>query len=543
MTNTDTAPVEIAATLAAVEAALWAADLPRAMGLAADAVGGGACHPTLLGLAGLGRMHAGDNRDALPLLLKAREQTPCHVDLLNALGECLSRLGRPREALEVFDTALAIAPDARLHFGRAMALEELSELDAARGAFEQALLLNPAQSEALSRLALLAVQRGDAACACELATRALAIDPREPAARIALASAALEQKDMATAERQVSALVQDPNLGPANRAYALSLAGDILDAQDRTAEAFAAYAASKAVQRDAFAPAMAGLESVRARELRLVDYFRRADAHAWRGSRQVREAEHTHVFLVGFPRSGTTLLEQVLASHSGVAAMEERTCLMDSAAEFFGCDADLDRLATLSQGELDLWRDAYWKRVSETEPVLSRPVFVDKMPLNAVFLPLIAKLFPHAKILLAVRDPRDVVLSCFRRRFAMNAGMFEFTALDTSAAYYALVMELVQVYSQKLALYLFPARHESLIADFGGEAQRLCDFLGLEFQDEMRGFASRAKGKNIDTPSNVQLARGLNDAGVAQWRRYRPQLEPVLPMLAPFVARFGYPEN
>jgi tetratricopeptide (TPR) repeat protein len=543
LTDTKTAPADLAATLAAVEAALWAADLPRAMSLAADAVGSGASHPTLLGLAGLGRMHAGDNAGALPLLLKAREQTPRHVDLLNALGECLTRLSRPREALEAFDAALAIAPDARLHFGRAMALEDLSELDAARDAFEQALLLNPAHSEALSRLALLAIQRGDAAGARELATRALAIDPHDPAARIASAGAALEQKDMTTAELQVSALVQDPNLGPSNRAYALSLAGDILDAQDRTAEAFAAYAASKAVQRDAFAPMMAGLESVRARELRLADYFRRADADVWRGSRQMQGNEHTHVFLVGFPRSGTTLLGQVLAGHRDVAVLEERTCLMDSAAEFFGSDAGLDRLATLSGAELDQWRAAYWKRVSETEPVLSRPVFVDKMPLNAVFLPLIAKLFPHAKILLALRDPRDVVLSCFRRRFAMNAGMLEFTALDTSAAYYAAVMELVQVYAQKLAPEPLQARHESLVADFDGEARRLCDFLGLEFQDEMRSFAGRAKGQNIDTPSNVQLARGLTDAGVAQWRRYRAQLEPVLSVLAPFVARFGYPEN
>ncbi len=543
MTDTKTAPADLAATLAAVEAALWAADLPRAMGLAADAVGSGASHPTLLGLAGLKRMHAGDNAGALPLLLKAREQTPRHVDLLNALGECLTRLGRPREALEAFDAALVIAPDARLHFGRAMALEDLSELDAARAAFEQALLLNPAHSEALSRLALLAIQRGDAAGALALATRALAIDPHDPAARIASASAALEQKDMATAELQVSALVQDPNLGPSNRAYALSLAGDILDAQDRTAEAFAAYAASKAVQRDAFAPMMAGLESVRARELRLADYFRRADTDVWRGLRQMQGNEHTHVFLVGFPRSGTTLLGQVLAGHRDIAVLEERTCLMDSAAAFFGSDAGLDRLATLSQAELDQWRAAYWKRVSETEPALSRPVFVDKMPLNAVFLPLIAKLFPHAKILLALRDPRDVVLSCFRRRFAMNAGMIEFTALDTSAAYYAAVMELVQIYAQKLAPEPFHARHESLVADFDGEARRLCDFLGLEFRGEMRTFAGRAMGQNIDTPSNVQLARGLTDAGVAQWRRYRAQLEPVLSVLAPFVARFGYPEN
>jgi tetratricopeptide (TPR) repeat protein len=540
MALTSTKPVDLAAALSAVEAALWASDMAKAMSLAEQAVGAGADHPTLLGLAGLKYLHAGDNQSSLPLLLRAREQAPHHVDLLNALGECLTRLNRPREAVEAFDAALAVAPDARLHFGRALALEDLSELDAARAAFEQALALNPAFSAALSRLAVLAMQRGDVKSARKLATRALAIDPRDPAARIALASAALEEKDMPTAEAQVSALVQDRSLGPVNRAFALSLAGDILDAQDRTAEAFAAYAASKAVQRDAFAPAMDGLESVRARELRLADYFRRVPA--WQAATPQADAG-THVFLVGFPRSGTTLLEQVLAAHPDVAAMQERPCLMDSAAEFFGSDAGLDRLAAASDTELQTWRDAYWKRVAETEPALSKPVFVDKMPLNAVFLPLIAKLFPNAKILLALRDPRDVVLSCFRRRFAMNAGMIEFTALDTSAAYYVAVMALIGVYREKLPLDILEARHESLVADFDGEARRICAFLGLEFQDQMRGFAGRARAQTIDTPSGAQVARGLSESGLAQWRRYQQQLQPVLPMLALFAARFGYPEN
>jgi hypothetical protein len=142
-----------------------------------------------------------------------------------------------------------------------------------------------------------------------------------------------------------------------------------------------------------------------------------------------------------------------------------------------------------------------------------------------------------------VRDPRDVVLSCFRRRFAMNAGMYEFTALDTSTAYYVAVMSLVQVYREKLALDILETRHEKLIADFDGETRRLCDFLGLQVKDEMRAFAVRARAQNIDTPSGAQVARGLSQAGLAQWRRYQPQLEPVLPMLAPFVAQFDYPEN
>ena len=541
MATTETGSLNVAATLSAVEAALWASDLSKAMRLSDDAVAAGMSHPTVLGLAGLKRLYAGDNQGALPLLFKAREQTPKHVDLLYALGTCLSRLGRPREALENFDAAILVAPEDRLYFGRALALEDLSELDLARAAFEKTVALNPAHSEARARLALLAVQRGDAKAARDLATQALAIDPQDATARIALAHAALEQKDLVTAEAQVSALVLDQGLGPVNRAYAMSLAGDILDAQDRTAEAFSAYAASKAIQRDLYAPNMAGLESMPARELRLADYFARADAAQWRETSQ--QVQTTHVFLVGFPRSGTTLLEQVLAAHPDIVAMEERACLVDSAVEFFGSNSGLDRLAALSGAELEPWRQAYWKRVAEAGLGTSKAVFLDKMPLNAVFLPLIAKLFPAAKILFALRDPRDVVLSCFRRRFAMNAGMYEFTSLETACAYYGAVMRLIQVYREKLALDLIEARHESLLGDFDGEAQLLCNFLGVQFRNEMRAFAGQARLQNIDTPSSAQVARGLSISGLAQWRRYRPQMETVLPWLAPFVSQFGYPEN
>jgi tetratricopeptide (TPR) repeat protein len=539
---TPTGSETLANTVSAVEAALGTFDMARAMRLSEEAVGAGAVHPTLLSLTALKRMQAGDNEGALPLLLSARELAPRHVDLLNALGNCQARLGHPREAVEAFDAALTQAPgDQRLHLGRALALEDLSELDAARAGFEKVLALDPSCAAALSRLAVLAVQRGDAVQARQLAARALTRDPHDQSATIAFAQAALQQKDIALAEQALAVLSRHPELAPVNRAFALSLAGDVLDAQGRVAEAFAAYGQSKQILRDIYAPNMAHAESVQAREIRLAQYFRRADASAWRGT--AKPSERMHVFLVGFPRSGTTLLGQVLASHGEVQTMEERTCLMDSAAEFFGSDAGLDRLAALADAELDHWRARYWQRVAESGVVPSSPVFVDKMPLNAVFLPLVAKLFPGARILLALRDPRDVVLSCFRRRFAMNAGMYEFTRLDSAAAYYAAVMQLMQVYGDKLALPVLEARHESLVADFAGEAKRLCAFLGLSYRDEMAGFAKRAQSQNIDTPSGAQLAHGLSDAGLAQWRRYVRELEPVVPVLAPFVARYGYPES
>jgi hypothetical protein len=120
--------------------------------------------------------------------------------------------------------------------------------------------------------------------------------------------------------------------------------------------------------------------------------------------------------------------------------------------------------------------------------------------------------------------------------------MYEFTRLDSAAAYYGAVMRLMRIYSEKLALPIFEVRHEGLVADFAGEAKRLCAFLGLGYRDEMGGFAGRAQSQNIDTPSSAQVAQGLSEAGVAQWRRYARELEPVLPVLAPFVAQLGYSE-
>jgi hypothetical protein len=121
--------------------------------------------------------------------------------------------------------------------------------------------------------------------------------------------------------------------------------------------------------------------------------------------------------------------------------------------------------------------------------------------------------------------------------------MYEFTRLDSTAAYYGAVMRLMKIYFEKLALQTFDARHESLVGDFAGEGRRLCAFLGLDYRNEMTGFAKRASAQNIDTPSGAQVALGLSETGVAQWRRYARELEPVLPALAPFVAQFGYSEN
>jgi tetratricopeptide (TPR) repeat protein len=528
------------------DAALRSNDTDRALRIADEAIAKGLEHPNLLTLSAHRRMHAGEDEAALTLLTRARGMSPRSVDILNAQGICLVKLGRAREALPLFDAALRVAPGtAMLRFNKALAFEKLSELDHARRELESVITLMPQHHEALAWLATLAAQRNDSKAARDYATRALAIQPRLAAATLALATVDVAEKNFTAATARLRPLLAGPDLSPVNRAVAQSLLGDALDGEDMPRDAFAAYAAAKLTLRNFYAPAYesGAFESAAARVQRLTDYFRNADPALWRADGSADpDRPATHVFLVGFPRSGTTLLEQVLASHPGIEAMEERDALMDAVADFIGPEDGIGKLAHLKSADLQAYRDTYWKHAAEFGHEGSKAVFLDKMPLNTVLLPLVAKLFPKAKILFALRDPRDVVLSCFRRRFGMTAQMYELTSLDTTISYYDAVMGLGGIYRDKLGLETADTRHEDLLADFEAETRRLCQFLGVEWREEMKDFASRARSSTIDTPSGAQVARGLTREGADQWRRYADELAPALPKLAPWVARFGYPE-
>jgi hypothetical protein len=230
----------------------------------------------------------------------------------------------------------------------------------------------------------------------------------------------------------------------------------------------------------------------------------------------------------------------VLASHPDVATLEEREVLGEPAQGFLTTAAGLDRLAGLGSEELAQLRADYWRRVGEHGVEASGKVFIDKLPLNTIKLPLIARLFPQARVLFAVRDPRDVVLSCFRQHFDMNPAMYELLTLQGAAAFYDRVMKLGTLAAEKLPLAMRQHRYEALVEDFDAQTRAVCDFIGLEWSEALRDFASTARGRDIRTPSAPQVRRGLYEQGVGQWRRYGQELEPVMPILRPWVEHFGY---
>jgi tetratricopeptide (TPR) repeat protein len=538
------------AVLQEIGAALQVSDIARATTLARQALEAGTEHPVLLNLRAYWFESQGRDAEAFADLLRARNLAPDNAGICNALGLAHARFGRHRESIQCFDAAIRLAPDfGPAYFNKGWTSEALGDLIAARDGHARAHQLMPGSADPLAGMAAIAVRFGDWPQAKAHAEHALAIDPGHAIAVIALASAERAEGAAAQAEARLQSLLARTDLAAPQRSSAAGLLGDLLDQQGRYGEALAAYTAGNDALRTLHAPTFAapGSETTPIFLRWLTAVFEDAKPDDWAPAPSALVTDATlpakHIFMLGFPRSGTTLLEQVLDCHSSVVTSGEKETLDEGTREFLRTPGDVRRLSVLQGAGLRRHRRAYWQRVHEHGIDVAGRVFIDKQPWHTLKLPLIVKLFPEAKILFCLRDPRDVVLSCFRRRFLMSAPNYEFLTLDGTARLYDATMRLSELYRAKLPVNLLQLRHEDLVADFDNHVQVMCDFVGIEWQDAMRDFAAHAKSRAITTPSSAQVRQGLNREGIGHWRRYREQMAPVLPILQPWVEKFGYPAD
>ncbi|HEX4078511.1 MAG TPA: sulfotransferase [Rhizomicrobium sp.] len=530
----------------AVATAIGASDFRRASEIADGSLALGLIHPALFNARALWLERRGQDEEALTEFQRARALAPRDATLLNAIGLCLTRLYRLEEALETFDEAIRINPAyAATHQRKGVVLGMAGRPAAAEQAYKRAVALQPGNAEALASLASSAARQGATEAARIFAERSLAHDPGNATAHAALALLAISEGDFAAAEQRLRPLTDNRGLSGHGRAVALGLLGDALNGQTRATEAFAAYGAANDELRNLHARRFRGAANLGSELLpRLKTWFEDAPAVSWSScdtDQSVEQPCATHTFLLGFYRSGTTLLEQVLESHPDIVTLEERDFLAQAAERYLTSAEGFDALVRLEGTGLALARSDYWRRVREHGIAPEGKVFVDKHPLNTIKLPLIRKLFPKARIVFALRDPRDVVLSCFRRHFEINAVMYEFLTLEGTARFYDGVMSLAESCRQRLALDVHDHRYEDMIADFDGRVGAVCEFLGVDYLDAMRNFAATARGLDIRSPSAQQVRRGLYKEGVRQWVRYEAELAPVFPLLEPWAERFGYP--
>ena len=251
---------------------------------------------------------------------------------------------------------------------------------------------------------------------------------------------------------------------------------------------------------------------------------------------------HSNVVqMLGFPRSGTTLLENVLASHPDIETFEETSALVVA----------IDRIERVALGKVtdepvettfSAARDRYYSELDLLRKKPEATVLIDKMPIRTADADLAARLFPEWRYIFSIRHPFDVVLSCFKQRFSPNPAMENFRTIDDSARLYDFAMTEWFRHHTMDDPAVHYVRYDELVTNFEPVTRGVLDFLGVPWSDAVRDFSKTAENRAAKTPSYQKVRQGLGIGVQTQWRNYgfAFQSEATKP-LRKWAEFFGYP--
>lgn len=251
-------------------------------------------------------------------------------------------------------------------------------------------------------------------------------------------------------------------------------------------------------------------------------------------------------WLIGHPRSGTTLIEQVLDSHDDLVSADELDVLARCVYRELGAktlkEGDAPTMLDSAAGkDVDFARSDYWQK---TEAALREPVgeriLMDKNPELTMLLPMICRAFPESKVLFALRDPRDVVVSCFFQALPLNSVSVHYLSLEDTAMKYAAMMNGWLELREMINVDWIEVRYEETVDDLEAQARRTLKFLELGWDDKVLDYRERVQTKHVHSPTYEAVTKPVYRSAVGRWRNYAHQLEPVLETLEPFVNEFGY---
>jgi len=301
----------------------------------------------------------------------------------------------------------------------------------------------------------------------------------------------------------------------------------------------------KRLQRQNEAPLAKVSERSHRRLQQLVDQISSEHFTDW--NRQTAELPQSRVaLLTGFPRSGTTLLEQVLDAHPDVVSSEERDFigkeLFSQVTQRQGSKSLLDILQDLTPQQIAAQRERY---LPVMEYLLGEPIggrmHIDKNPAYNLTIPLLLRFFPETRLIVAVRDPRDVVLSCFLRYLPLNSVSVQFLSPESTAKRYALDMGAWLTFRDQIPQLWSEIRYEDVVQDLETQARRATKTLGVDWSEDVLSYRSRLGAtKQVSSPTYEAVAQPISSKSVGRWRNYQQHLEPTFETLEQFLEAFGY---
>jgi len=301
------------------------------------------------------------------------------------------------------------------------------------------------------------------------------------------------------------------------------------------AEAVSAFKRSKVLNRmfaDRPAPPDVYWKACEMRE----NYYSAEVSASWQTK---SSCEDEPVFLIGFPRSGTTLLDTFLRGQKGLALLEEKPAVAKLRAELgTSLGHDISIMNTVEQSTLSAARKAYFDELKSHK---LKGLVIDKLPMNLVSAGEILRVFPRAKFILALRDPADAVLSCFMQVFDLNPAMATLDSPEDAAKTYAHSMQIWKQTVEALSPAFVTTRYEDLISDPEKAIRPVLSFLGVEWDDDILDHQKTAQNRGrINTPSRSQVVKPLYTTSMARWERYADHMPEAMKILAPWRKEYGY---
>ena len=251
------------------------------------------------------------------------------------------------------------------------------------------------------------------------------------------------------------------------------------------------------------------------------------------------------IFLVGFPRSGTTLMDTILRSHSKIEVLEEKPTVVAAKAAIRKNGYNEIHNKVFSIDIISEARSSYIKEFRKhIKSSDTNSIYIDKLPLNLIEVPLINQLFPSAKFILALRHPFDTILSCWMQDFEINAAMANMVDLDRIVDLYCIAMETFKICRSEYNLNVHTIRYEDLLEDLKGESSALLTFLDLTWETKMEDYRATAlKRGRINTPSYSQVSQPIYKEAKYRWVNYKEYLYKYSDQIEPWIQEFGYVEN
>lgn len=437
------------------------------------------------------------------------------AELLEMAGQSYRMIGRPGPAIDCLEQAVAATPQ-----------------------------LFPARLE----LAILYERRHRLDDAAEQIEAALSIEPASLEAQLLQGRIDRRKEEAGAAEKILEAVATTATGHWATRAQAWHELGKLYDEAGEFAAAYDSVVRGKQLLATQAGP-VRQRSLLEARRLEHLHAQLTADDFTqWRQAAAVRsEPPRSMALLTGAPRSGTTLLEKVLDSHPQIVTSDEQEAFAKYILPSLLLNLDAEEpispahLSRITAGEAVEQRARYWRYMSGAlgEPIGQR-CHVDKNPSTIMLIPGMLRLFPECKILLAIRDPRDVVVSCFLRYLPLNTVSVQFLTLEGAAARYRRDMEAWLRLREVIGSPWHEVRYEATVDDLEGTARQVVDFLGLPWDARAMSYREQLARRQVNSPTYEDVAKPIYRSSIGRWRGYASLAGGVFDELAPLIERLGY---